>query len=204
MFIKKITTPDGFVYELKRPTSTTYIKDIVKLRDYHDVIPKIEFYSWNSLHRCIMKESSNRIYRNSPYLIIYKQSEDFKKWDIKISDIRVDWYYNLGDEERWGDGIRSICLNGKWGAVKAKTGKLLVPFGKYDFIDGFNHGLARVKKRGCYYINEEDRHKNQKERWGIIDTFDEIILPLEYDAVYSFFNRQFKKKYSKTPREYRR
>lgn len=204
MFIKKITTPDEILYELKHSTAVTYIKEIVKLRDYQGIIPKIEFSTWDSLHRRVVKDDTRffplwlneeQRKRCSPYLIIYKQSDDLNKWEIKISDIRIDWYYNLGDEERWGDGIRSICLNEKWGAVEGKTGKLLVPFGKYDFIDGFNFGLSRIKKRGCYYINEDERHKNHKERWGIINTLDEIVLPLEYDAVYSFFDKQFKNVY---------
>ena len=49
-----------------------------------------------------------------------------------------------------------------------------------------------MKKKGVYYIDEAYRHENRKEKWGIINTKDEIVLPVEYDAVYSFYNKQFK------------
>ena len=201
MQIKKNFIQDEVLYELIEPTHVRYIKDITKLSDYQGIIPKCDFYTWDNLHKRVVKENTNfypimwvgdERKRCSPYLIIYKQSNNLNDWETLISDIRIDFYYNLGDEERWGEGIRSICINGKWGAVQGNTGKVIVPFGEYDFIDGFCFGLSRVKKKGVYYIDEAYRHENRKEKWGIINTKDEIVLPVEYDAVYSFYNKQFK------------
>ena len=188
---------------MKGLTSTIYIRDIVKLRDYTGLIPRLEYYTWSNLENRFVKENTYRYpffwkensIRCSHYLIIYKQSENLKEWQEKISDIRLDWYYNLGDEERWGDGMRSICLNGQWGAVEGKTGKLYIPFGKYDFIDGFSYGISRVKMRAHHYLDKEKRQYNREEKWGIVNKFDEIVLPIEYDAVYSFFNKGFKNVY---------
>ena len=201
MIIKKLIFQNETIYKIESQTSVEYIKDVVKLKDYDGIIPRLDYYTWDDLHNCIKKEST-RFYpvvwvgeernRCSPYLIIYKFSDDLKDWKTKISDVRIDYYYNLGDEERWGEGIRTIYINGKWGAVIGKTGYVIVPFGKYDFVDGFKYGLSRVRKGGYYYIYEADRYKNQKEKWGIINTWDEIVLPIEYDEVYSFYDKSFK------------
>ena len=49
--------------------------------------------------------------------------------------------------------------NGEW-AVLDSEDKEIVPFGKYNWIDGFDHELARVKVRNRY---------TGKSKWGIID-----------------------------------
>jgi len=58
-------------------------------------------------------------------------------------------------------------------AVLDRKGTIVVPFGKY-WIDGFDHGLARV----C-----------QNEKWGVINTKGEEVLPLVYDKIWSFYGK---------------
>ena len=54
-------------------------------------------------------------------------------------------------------------------------GSVVVPFGKYNWIDGFDNGLARVKIGGVTNgINES--------KWGLIDEEGEVVLPIEYDT----------------------
>lgn len=57
---------------------------------------------------------------------------------------------------------------------------IIVPSGRYTYIDKFNNkGFARV--------NKENKDTNTK-LWGIIDYSGKEILPLEYDYVGSFCN----------------
>jgi len=67
--------------------------------------------------------------------------------------------------------------NYQWSIVDLE-GNVIVPFGKYDWIDGFDHGLARVNKVG----------PNGK-KWGIINMAGEEVLPVEYDSVWNFYGK---------------
>ena len=58
-------------------------------------------------------------------------------------------------------------------------GNVIVPLGRYSFIDGFDHGYARVKIE----------LQNQHELWEIIDeTGNEVVEPL-YDNIWNFFGK---------------
>lgn len=67
--------------------------------------------------------------------------------------------------------------NYQWGVVDLE-GNEVVPFGRYDWIDGFDHGLARVNKNG----------PNGK-KWGIINMAGEEVLPVEYDSIWNFYGK---------------
>ncbi|MCH3924313.1 MAG: WG repeat-containing protein [Bacteroidales bacterium] len=65
----------------------------------------------------------------------------------------------------------------KWGIIN-KEGIEIVPFGKYNWIDGFDQGLARVRK-GVY----------ADSKWGIINEKGEEVLPVEYDNIWNFLGK---------------
>ena len=70
-------------------------------------------------------------------------------------------------------------------------GNITVPPGKYDYIDGFDKcGLARVKIDGKEDISNPEN--STKDRWGIIDTKGTEVLPVKYDAVWAFYNKNRK------------
>lgn len=71
----------------------------------------------------------------------------------------------------------------KWG-VTDLDGNIIVPFGKYDWIDGFDQGLARVKI-GRAPSNQVDNGN----KWGIINEQGEEVLPVEYDEIWNFFGK---------------
>lgn len=54
------------------------------------------------------------------------------------------------------------------------NGKVIIPYGEYAIIDGFTNGYARVKKN---------------RKYGIVNTKGEIVLPVEYDNIWSFYHR---------------
>ena len=118
--------------------------------------------------------------------------------------------------------------SGQWAVINS-DGEVVVPFGKYAWIDGFDHGLARVRTDGLlgwhggsfsdfhlYAANvtspfkEEteilnDIQKDRKEhpqryaKWGIINEKGEEVLPVEYDSVWNFYGK--KKKYTKVEKD---
>ena len=58
--------------------------------------------------------------------------------------------------------------------VLDRKGNIIVPFGEYAYIDGFDHGLARVKK---------------DNRWGLINNNGDVVLQTEYDRIWSFHGK---------------
>ena len=62
-------------------------------------------------------------------------------------------------------------------------GSVVVPFGKYNWIDGFDKGLARVKTGGV-------TNGINKSKWGLIDEKGEVVLPVEYDAIWTFYGKE--------------
>ena len=64
------------------------------------------------------------------------------------------------------------------------AGNEIVPFGKYSWIDGFDHGLARVKMGQI-----TNGMKNTDNRWGIINKKGEEVLPLVYNNIWNFFGK---------------
>lgn len=81
-----------------------------------------------------------------------------------------------------------VVENKKWEyGIISVLGEVVVPFGKYDLIEGFDRGIARVKigKRSNGY-------KNHGNKWGIIDTSGNEVLSVEYDEVCQFQEKGYK------------
>lgn len=78
-----------------------------------------------------------------------------------------------------------------WGVVD-KNGNEIVPFGKYNWIDRFDSGLARVKiekKELSYRIPGCTAWAITDERWGIINDKGEEVLPVEYSSIWNFYGK---------------
>ena len=108
--------------------------------------------------------------------------------------------------------------NYQWG-VEDLDGNIIVYYGKYAWIDGYDHGLARVRTEGktvftkhiieVFTIDGEDNVEviSDSERiqqavleerktnldtfakWGIIDEQGKEVLPVEYDEILDFFGK---------------
>ena len=86
-----------------------------------------------------------------------------------------------------GCGLATILQDDKWAVIDRNNNYIVLP-GKYDYIDGFDKcGLARVKLDGKTHIF--DPEKSTRDRWGIIDTKGNEVLPLEYSEIWSFYNK---------------
>ncbi len=101
----------------------------------------------------------------------------------------------------------------KWGVIDT-NGNVIVPFGKYGWIDGFDNGLARVRTNknpgfsknligiiddnevisGTENIKaylEKDKKENPDKyaKWGIINEDGKEVLPCEYDEIWRFYGK---------------
>lgn len=63
--------------------------------------------------------------------------------------------------------------------VISKDGIIVVPFGKYDWIEKYDFGVARIKKG-----KETNGNRSPVCKWGIIDTNGCELLPTEYDDLW--------------------
>lgn len=70
-------------------------------------------------------------------------------------------------------------------AVLNIDGTEVVPFGKYNRIDGFDNGLARVKNG-----NVTNGQKENGNKWGLIDENGNEVLPLEYNDIGTFYGKK--------------
>lgn len=72
----------------------------------------------------------------------------------------------------------------QWG-VEDLNGNIIVPYGKYGWISGFDSGLARVNKK------EKDPVSfiETGVKWGVINECGEEVLPVEYDAIWNFLGK---------------
>lgn len=86
---------------------------------------------------------------------------------------------------------------GNWGIVTVQNkarkygvidmnGNTIVPFGKYDYIAGFDKGFARVK------IGKQTNGQIDSNcKWSIINEHGEEVLPAEYDDIWNFYGKSY-------------
>ena len=108
------------------------------------------------------------------------------KWGIitldgqTIADFEYDFIFpsivNYANYQKvcpYYNQLYTVCRKHQWGILK-NDGSIFVEFGKYDWIDGYDSGLARVKK---------------KDKWGMIDFMGQIVIPLKYDNIWNFYDK---------------
>jgi len=135
------------------------------------------------------------------YDIIYgsiSKKEDFVKVGTRYSYgyARANGEVQTYDRYKWGllDSKGSIIIECKYAHISIsddkelitlksydygycvvdREGNEIVPYGKYSIIDGYTKSYARVKK---------------DNKWGIIGINGDVVIPIEYDEIWSFHNR---------------
>ena len=106
-----------------------------------------------------------RIYKHTVLGVVDSNGKillDPNFWTIFISD----------DRQR----ITVVDYETRQHAVLDRAGNVIVPYGKYSYIDGFDHGLARVKSQ-------------DNDRWGLIDINGKVVLPIEYNRIWNFYEK---------------
>lgn len=86
----------------------------------------------------------------------------------------------------------------KWGVIDDE-GNIVVPFGKYAWIDGFQNGLAKVISHNdtsspnhicTLNLESGEIDETKVAAQGIINERGEEVLPLEY-SVWKFYGKDF-------------
>ena len=67
-------------------------------------------------------------------------------------------------------------------AVLNENGEEIVPWGKYQWIEGYDNGLSRVFTN----VKNDD---TWIKKWGIINETGVEVLPVEYDNVWNFYHK---------------
>lgn len=76
--------------------------------------------------------------------------------------------------------VLELKPQGLYGVITTE-GEIVVPFGKYDYIDVFCLGVARVK-----IGNGSNGVLSSNCKWGIIDTSGNELLPVIYDNIWNY------------------
>ncbi len=71
-------------------------------------------------------------------------------------------------------------LDGQYEVITI-DGEVIVPKGKYPWIDSFDSGFARV-----------NHFDGESKKYGLIDSTGKEVLPLEYSNIWNFYNRNRK------------
>lgn len=78
-------------------------------------------------------------------------------------------------------------------AVLDIDNNVIVPFGKYAWIDGFEHGLARVRighsQNTIHVFDTDGKRITPWRKWGIINKEGKEVLPVLYDNIWNFFGK---------------
>lgn len=132
------------------------------------------------------------------------QAKQLELYALRHSrDYKGVYFQEIKDDG--GGACVILSKEGLWGVVDYEVNEI-VPFGKYDWIDIFDKGLARVKigpnittltKNGLfkYVVDGEIQEQANgeieivppvKNKWGIINKKGEEVLPVEYDSIWNF------------------
>lgn len=84
---------------------------------------------------------------------------------------------------RFSNAITIHSFNKGYAVVNFK-GEYIIPFGVYNYIDGFDRGYARIKIGGS--TNGDSKNDCY---WGIIDHIGNIILEPKYINIWNFYNK---------------
>jgi hypothetical protein len=74
---------------------------------------------------------------------------------------------------------------GMWGWLNLDGEEIVSP--QYIYAYGFENGKAMVCK-GEWNINEDYEFWSDVENWGVVDTQNNVIIPLEYDEIFGIEN----------------
>ena len=82
-----------------------------------------------------------------------------------------------------GNFISVENMEGHYGVLNIE-GNVVVPFGKYSYIDGFDSGYARVR------IGNQTNGLFKTGKWGLINEKGEEVLPVIYDQIWKFYGKK--------------
>ena len=151
-------------------------------------------YSYDSTKKTLeLLDSNNSIMKSYIAAFGFDDSALSKVESVIFYDAYLDlnhkWYRHFSNNHlrypsiKEGFGLRTVFDGNKYYVVDKNNNFVIAP-GKYDYIDGFNkHGYTRVMVKGMPNSLPNDCGY----RCGIVDVFGNIILPIEYTSIQSFY-----------------
>jgi hypothetical protein len=141
----------------------------------------------------VLQDSNKRVLKSYIAAFGFDDSAFNKVESIIFYDAYLDlnhkWYRHFSNNLfrypsiKVGFGLRTIFDGNKYYVVDKNNNYVISP-GKYDYIDGFNkHGYTRVMVKG----KPNSLPNDCGYRCGIVDVFGNIILPIEYTSIQSFY-----------------
>lgn len=82
--------------------------------------------------------------------------------------------------------VYSTYSQGKGYGVMDAVGNIIVPFGKYAWIDKYDHGLARFRISETV---DPESGWGIETYWGILNEKGEEVLPPIYDEIWNFYGK---------------
>ena len=151
----------------------------IVLEPFYDII----------LDECHFSNDLIRVGTLFPYAYLYGNGNvsPYVRYKYQVVNVKGEFITNMeydGIVISSDKRIITVHDRSKGYAVCDIDGNEIVPFGKYSWIDGFDHGLARVKAG-----NITNGTENTENRWGIINKKGEEVLPLEYNNIWNFFGK---------------
>lgn len=163
----------GFVNRKKevvvQPKYTMYYGDCYSVMDYVKVAVEDNYGFPRPNHK--VAAYSRSLYGLMNYKgEIIMEPENLNLLASKNSEIR------LFTVQRKGVGYGVINIDGDE----------IIPFGKYDYIGGFDKGFARVKigKRSSGYVDNGNQ-------WGVINEDGVEVIPPIYDKVWPIYGKKY-------------
>lgn len=111
---------------------------------------------------------------NNKIIVPFKYDGLFGSGDGFIQDNEI-FVVPSADETWKPQGLAYIKNNEKWGLINIKTGKETMPC-IYDRLRYYDKNIIKVTKNG---------------KSGIINSKGDVVVPFEYDALWSFYNTDY-------------
>lgn len=159
-------------------------------QDERLLIPVLSHHKIGFVNRegvCVVTPKYDKVWRDvvNPEDVVtvgVLQYSDCCKWGLLDSNGK-EIFGVIYSQIAVSDDRQLFCLQSFGGgySVCNRQGEVIVPEGVYDYIDGFTKGYARVKIARA--TNGSLLFAN---KWGIINTKGEVVLPVEYDNIWNF------------------
>ncbi|HHC11454.1 MAG TPA: WG repeat-containing protein [Campylobacterales bacterium] len=125
------------------------------------------------------KHFQNLNFDDNNYTTLYTKepkSRDIKVFYVSKSGKIVHTFMWDNGADRFIDGLARVIKKGKFGFINKKLETVIEP--KYDFVESFKNGKARVCN-GCTKQQDGEHYMMVGGKWGAIDKKGKIIEPFE-------------------------
>ena len=133
------------------------------------------------------KYSNSNGKREIKFSNVYSVDGELQLCIDKIIIVKIPREYETAKDV--GFGLIGVVKENMWGIINSKNEIIISP--QFSFIDNFNGSFAKVgnskDNQDCPQVFFSDKWWRHM-KWGIIDTFGDIVIPVEYDYIEKWDN----------------